>query len=303
MRKDVIEKVKRFYRQRLDFYDSLNEEAMNRALGNEEINKLNKRIVEIKSLALQGKLTEEIDKEYDVLTAKYNEALKAYMPNIQYECPICHDTGIVNNKYCNCFINRYMQGIKQMSSQSSLPNFKFSNCNFDKYDLSEAQRMYYDKIYEKMELYTQKYPNVVNKNISIRGNVGCGKTCLMSAIANALLERSINVLFFTSFELSELMRNAHLNYKDNSLQIVTDADVLIIDDIGAEPIRNNINITYLQAILDSRITHDKSTFFTTNLTALQLMNKYGERVMSRLLDNSLSFDLSGFPNLRTIARK
>ena len=59
-------------------------------------------------------------------------------------------------------------------------------------------------------------------------------------------------------------------------------DLLYIDDLGVEPILNNVTVTYLYALLVDRM--DKKTIITTNLDVMKMEERYGERILSRLLD-------------------
>ena len=63
-----------------------------------------------------------------------------------------------------------------------------------------------------------------------------------------------------------------------------DAPLLLIDDLGAEPLMRNITIEYLFLLLSERGLRDRHTVITTNLTPVQLQERYGERVSSRLLN-------------------
>ena len=62
--------------------------------------------------------------------------------------------------------------------------------------------------------------------------------------------------------------------------------LLLIDDLGTEPVLRNITVEYLFLLLNER--EGMATVTATNLTPAQLMNRYGERVCSRLLDKRQS---------------
>ena len=68
-----------------------------------------------------------------------------------------------------------------------------------------------------------------------------------------------------------------------------DADAILIDDLGTEQVLNNVTIPYLLELLTERT--DKVTIITTNLSALDLEQRYGQRIVSRLLDKKLSYPL------------
>ena len=62
--------------------------------------------------------------------------------------------------------------------------------------------------------------------------------------------------------------------------------LLLIDDLGTEPMMRNITVEYLFTLLNERIAAKRHTVIATNLSPVQLQERYGERVMSRILDRS-----------------
>lgn len=302
MRKDVIRKVDKYYKEKQESYKELRKTALVKAKGDEHIMALAHRIQEIKLLTLQGKASKSLDKEYDSLVQEFTTLINPYMADITYECPLCKDTGRVNGKYCSCYMNRYMTELKKMSNLNSNTRFNFSDNNISNYNIDETKLKRYNSLFKKLETFANQYPDSIKKNIIMSGGVGTGKTSLVSAVANRLIERNIPTYYVSAFELSEMMLSAHIENRQDILPMLYDVDVLIIDDLGTEPIRNNINKEYLQAIIDIRLANDKSTIITTNFNMEQLMSKYGERIVSRLYINSMYFDLFDMPNLRMTAR-
>ena len=62
------------------------------------------------------------------------------------------------------------------------------------------------------------------------------------------------------------------------------ADLLVIDDLGTEPMRKNVTKEYLLILLNERIAKGKSTIITTNLNPEQVLEKYEERIFSRMFN-------------------
>ena len=62
--------------------------------------------------------------------------------------------------------------------------------------------------------------------------------------------------------------------------------LLLIDDLGSEPMMRNITVEYLFTLLNERMAARRHTVIATNLSPLQLQQTYGERVSSRLLDRT-----------------
>lgn len=78
-------------------------------------------------------------------------------------------------------------------------------------------------------------------------------------------------------------------------------DLLILDDLGAEPMLNNITRENLTNLLDARQRQGLATAFSSNFTREQIINEYGERFAFRLLSprNTLTLELIG-ENLRLL---
>ena len=93
----------------------------------------------------------------------------------------------------------------------------------------------------------------------------------------------------TAYALNETFLEAHLSdyaVSQAILEAITDADALIIDDLGAEIVYKNVTAEYLFAVLNERIARRKQTFISTNLTLADIRDRYDERIFSRLVDQS-----------------
>lgn len=145
---------------------------------------------------------------------------------------------------------------------------------------------------------------LLNKPIHVvfSGKSGSGKSHLSMAIAWDVIEKSgyqKNVLFVNYRELLEQLRFA-MNDKEVQKQIqgalmseLKTTDLVIIDDIGAELGGNTAtdssryNNDTLTGILEAR--QNMATIITTNLTSGELRKAYGERILSRIMQNSTGF--------------
>ena len=70
------------------------------------------------------------------------------------------------------------------------------------------------------------------------------------------------------------------------MKLMMTAEVLVIDDLGTEPIMENITVEYLFLLLNERRANALPTLVATNLTLDELKARYSERISSRLLDRS-----------------
>ena len=66
------------------------------------------------------------------------------------------------------------------------------------------------------------------------------------------------------------------------LDSLLDPDLLIIDDLGTEPVLRNVTKEYLLAVIQERMLKHKATLISTNLSPEQIFDRYGERLFSRI---------------------
>ncbi len=213
----------------------------------------------------------------------------------KYTCSKCSDTGFVDHEPCSC-LKEVITSILLDLSGTAKNLSSFENANFDVFD--EVHRDKIQLAYKKMQEWCEKYKTTKYKNIGLFGNTGVGKTFLTEAMANKLISQGAVINFTSSFSLSNLMMNYHKaidEAKASILSPVLECDVLIIDDLGTEPIYKNVTLEYLYLIVNERATSGKSTIFSTNLSIPEFRDRYGERILSRLLNKqtSLTINLAG----------
>ncbi len=204
----------------------------------------------------------------------------------KYSCMHCKDTGYINGKLCKCIEKRYKQYLQ--GTASPLMKFKFEDCNVEKINNSK-QRNSIASLYRKMKEFCEKFPNTKFSNIVLMGPTGTGKTCVLSAIGNELITKGYSVKFISAFDFNNLMLKYHtapLDERSLYLDEVIEPDFLIIDDLGTENILKNVTCEYLLNMLSTRISNNKHTAFSTNLSVENICDKYGERFYSRLFNKT-----------------
>lgn len=72
--------------------------------------------------------------------------------------------------------------------------------------------------------------------------------------------------------------------KQSYFNALIDPDVLILDDLGTEPLLKNVTLEYLYIILNERSRLGRLTVITTNLNIEGILKRYKERIFSRLLN-------------------
>ncbi|MFJ7995468.1 ATP-binding protein [Peribacillus frigoritolerans] len=132
-------------------------------------------------------------------------------------------------------------------------------------------------------------------NLLIQGNPGTGKTHLCVAIARTLKEKGFIVGFLTIGQLLSKIKStynkASMITEEKIFKDLKKLDFLILDDLGAEATGGNDDWrkSLIFEIVESR--SGKPTIYTSNLTDQDLPMAVGERVFSRLYDNTKFIDL------------
>lgn len=201
----------------------------------------------------------------------------------QYDCKICKDTGIYNGKICSCLLNELNKKISNMSSsQTEFKSFELQNKNI--MDVNDI------KASDWLKMWCSRYPNITKLNINIIGGAGSGKTFLLECVANEMINNNAIVCYKTAFELNELARLYHIG-KSYEFGDCINADILLIDDLGTEPILKNVTKEYLYNLINVRQVNNRPTFITTNLSLDNILERYDDRIFSRLGNKNLSTNI------------
>lgn len=252
-------------RQMVAFSTALSESDIKSA------DKINKKIIDINNKIIK-------------LAEKKNVRLA------NWHCEKCRDTGRLDNgDYCECYTRLEIDYYREEMGLNRLPSISFSD---HKQGLNETL----DKLYQGMANYVNCFPNNKKKKLIFSGSVGVGKTYLVAATANELIKKGYKVMYISAIDLAQLFLNYHMaNVSDKEVIFapLKQADMLIIDDLGVEPIYNSITIPYLYQLLEFR--NMRHMIITTNLTLEDIEARYGERICSRIVDvdNSMLLRLSG----------
>ena len=197
-----------------------------------------------------------------------------------YDCKICNDTGVVGGRICKCLLNELNMKISlQSSSQTEFKSF--DDANKEIMDVNDI------KAADWLKTWCLRYPNVTKLNVNIIGGAGCGKTFLLECVANEMMKKGVVVCYKTAFEINELARLYHIG-KSYDFSDCLNADVLLIDDLGTEPILKNVTKEYLYNLINIRQINNKATMISTNLSLDNILDRYDERIFSRLANKNLS---------------
>lgn len=215
----------------------------------------------------------------------------------KYECTKCKDVGFVGTIPCECYTRAVNEKIIKKSGFDFDHSVSFDTFNFD-IAKSETQKNVLSKVKSNLTKWCNKYPETPIKTIVLSGKTGVGKTYASECIASYFFDKNCSVCFITAFQINEMFLKYHTTFDSSKTSILvplTECDLLVIDDLGTEPIINNVTINYLYLILAEREKSKKATVITTNLTETNLKDNYGDRIHSRLLDkfSSIFFKISG----------
>lgn len=219
-----------------------------------------------------------------------------------FTCADCKDTGYINGTKCHCFKQEI---INVVYSQSNIKNIlakeNFSTFSYEYYSDTDRNPTTNLSSLDTVHLAVEKCQHFINdfdnkpKNLLFYGETGVGKTFLSNCVAKELLERGNSVIYFTAFQLFDILSKGVFDRDADAIaahQNIFDCDLLIIDDLGTE-LSNSFTTSQLFLIVNERILRQKSTIISSNLKPLDILEMYSERTYSRLTSNYTIINLFG----------
>lgn len=216
----------------------------------------------------------------------------------KFSCKKCSDTGYIKKPgtgsvACACLKQRLINEYYSLSNMRDVLREE----NFDTFDIS----LFSTKIIEKEGLspranmetnhriavtFVQNF-NSDFQNLLLYGETGLGKTFLSHCIAKDLLDAGHTVLYLTVPRLCKVIEASRFNRDtlsapDEMLEAVDEADLLVLDDLGAE-ISTVITSAALFDIINQRLLTRRPTVISTNLSLNALEAQYSERIVSRFM--------------------
>lgn len=208
---------------------------------------------------------------------------------LKYRCNTCRDTGLVGDapaRFCECFESRLRIRQYEDGTMSGTDVQCFARFDIDRFPEEGGQRERMRSIRCACEDYADSFPKTARKNLMLTGSGGLGKTFLLNCIYERVVSRGMTAIRITAFRLFEAMRRQHFGETgpDTGFEQLLAVPLLLIDDLGSEPMMRNITVEYLFTLLNERMAAGRHTVIATNLSPLQMKEVYGERVFSRLVD-------------------
>jgi DNA replication protein DnaC len=230
---------------------------------------------------------------------------------LKYNCDICKDKAFLDSgEKCNCFKQKIIKETYKMSNIEDVlqrENFSTFNLNVFPDNIStnvdsennhiqtKSQRENMKSIHSKCIDYVNNFAKKNNRDLLFTGSTGLGKTFLCNCIAKELLDRGYLVIYQTAFTIIEILEDYKFrrnNFNNNDDNVISEenyrnlfnCDLLIIDDLGTEMI-NSFTKSEIFNIVNTRMIACKSTIISTNLNIVDILNFYGQRTLSRVIDN------------------
>lgn len=241
--------------------------------------------------------TDHLPEKMERLSAEIREKLKEnglpedYLAPV-WRCPQCRDTGYTGDpvrEQCTCLRKAYREKLRKKIGLGGSGNETFETFDLSLFpeeklpDRSYSQRDLMKRCREICEEWAGKYPDVESRDLILCGKSGLGKTFLLHAMADRLLRRDIDVLILSAYRLLEILRKAYFSNEDSAEEL-SGVQVLMIDDLGSEPLMQNVTVEQLFNLINERQNQGLSTVISTNLDMNEFRNRYTERIASRIRD-------------------
>lgn len=251
------------------------------------------------------KKLKELRAKSEILVEKRDIILKqnGYKSNAMAEehiCAECEDRGFINGRMCACH-KQLLKDVmrKEVGKFARLDDYTFDNFKLEYYsdepfENAIVPRTKAEKAFEASRLYAQQF-NANSKNLMFLGKTGLGKTHLSLAIANVVINKGYYVCYGSSQNICDDLHSEQFGRYDNlsyTKNQVLDCDLLIIDDLGTE-ISNQYSTATIYTIINSRVLSHKPTIISTNYEFEELLEKYDQRITSRISGEYIKIYLFG----------
>src|SRR5919201_376624 len=214
-------------------------------------------------------------------------------------CPLCDDTGwrvvepgaagpssatrrVVR---CDCWRESVTQ---QRLAEANIPR-RYQHCTIANFN---AYKESLERARGQAERFVREFP-VVDKGLFFEGEPGVGKTHLAGAVlAQVVRTTGARAMFYDVRDLLKVIRgtyNASIHATElDVLRPVMHADLLVLDDLGAEKTSEWVEET-MNLIVNTRYNERRLTIFTSNYADIpdetepnSLLFRIGARMRSRL---------------------
>jgi DNA replication protein DnaC len=254
-------------------------------------------------------LLAELDRQISILSEEkvlllHEHGLSTEYLKPQYQCSKCCDTGYLNtpagSERCSCYMQQIIYHLFSKSNINLTGTECFDNFNENlypddidaaKYGILISPRENINIIKSASMQFIKNIEDPNQKNLFFSGRTGVGKTFLSFCIGRELINRGRTVLYLTAPMLFDIITEYKIkafkedSFNDDRYQSIFTVELLIIDDLGTEPL-SDARYAELLNILNIRQARDVAsackTIISTNLGPKKLFELYSERIASRI---------------------
>lgn len=199
-------------------------------------------------------------------------------------CPRCGDTGYVGaarRTPCACLQKALLESSRASSRVNEEETFARFNPSIYPSETQKRQMLSAVRITKE---YADSFPDTRVHNLVFMGEAGLGKSFLLNCIAARVLDLGYPVEKVTAYTMQERIL-AGIRAGTDGAAAFLNTPLLLIDDLGTEPMMKNITREYLFTILNERRNGHRHTVVATNLAQEKLLERYSERTFSRLISS------------------
>lgn len=225
-----------------------------------------------------------------------------YYGKVKPFCPVCQQEKIEQEKKQADCKNTADVLRKELVRNSLVDNPNELSYTFDNFKANKGTKEYQMKAMARKIAGEYFKDKDAKFNTLFYGTPGEGKTHLAMAMVNAVNEFSNppqRCLFVNVTSLFLAIRSSFDNPTEKwtepyAVHALSNADLLVIDDLGSESVMNSSNSEasqFVQRVLYQVTNRQKRIIVTTNLTMNQLRQAYNPKLVSRLLAGSKGHQL------------
>ena len=247
--------------------------------------------IAITALSGDTQALDEIRRHIDELAAEKGEIIKkAHIPEIEYDCSLCLDSGYINGKVCIC-VKELAKAItfERLSQEMPLGDCRFESFSLDYYsdetagDVNPRKKM--TAILKLCRDFADNFSPYSSENLLFLGDAGLGKTHLTLAMVSKIIEKGFDVIYGSAHNLLAAAEKEHFaSNGTESYEAMIGCDLLVIDDLGAE-FTSPYTLSVLYNLINSRLLSKRPTIINTNLSLTEIEKRYTPRIASRLIGN------------------